>query len=129
MKILKNFNNFKLNENDDIAQIDLFIDNKYDSSWYYFEDAIQNGLIENYIGLTNEDYEEIIDSNEKYNNYPQTIDELTDEIYTNFEFLDKFFDMILEYSDDYMDKKFSVHIVGTDDSEIYNDLEYIPENN
>lgn len=52
MKILKNFKKFKLNENSDSGELKLFIDAKLHSSWFYFRDAIENGLLEEYFGLS-----------------------------------------------------------------------------
>lgn len=122
MKILKNFNNFKLNEDTDSGYLQLIIDGEVHSNWFYLRDAIENGLLEEYFDLEVEDlpwtkyfpveYYDLADITDMIENCVETED---------WEDLEIFLKMVEDYGYGVPD---SISFVGeTEDSEHY-DITY-----
>lgn len=97
------------------------------SKWYYVNDAIQNGILEDYCDVDDdilEDYGQyLVDNDNKYDDYVN-IDDLTDMIIEDFEIeLNKFFKFLND-----RDEKFNIpdriSISGFDDEGDDWDLEY-----
>jgi hypothetical protein len=121
MKILQNFKSFNENiQNDESGEIILNINGKK-TTWYFVEDAIKNGILEEYLDLSEEEIEKYGD--EVLNFKPYNIEELSDIILDDFDKeLKNLFQYLLNKNE--IKEIPSIYITGIDDDGDDCDLQF-----
>lgn len=117
-----------IKENNESGNIKLQIGDKT-SYWFYIDDVIVNGILENYLGLSDVDdvVEEYFNSlNDDDYIGSSTLNELSDYFLDDFEeHVDHFFTYLIGH--DFMDSKPVIEINGKDDDDESWNLTYYPE--
>ncbi len=110
----KMFRNVESIQDEEVGQIELIFDGGSPTTWYYIEDAINDGLLDERLGLNDEILSEYATKLElEFDDL--SMESLTDNIIDDFENeLNNLFDFLIERGD--LDHKPSVEISGTDEN-------------
>jgi hypothetical protein len=118
-KTMKNWKNFNESYNDEVGEINLYYNGEGPTTWFFIQDAIRDGLLEEKLDLIDDiiiEYDDELD-----------METLTDNIIDDFEpELDKLLDFLINKG--YLDSKPTIEIEGEDEDGDYWEFTYFPEN-
>ena len=122
---MKKFKNFITESHDEeVGELLLIYDGQSPTTWYFIQDAINDGLLDEKLQLDNETIEQY--GKEVHNENYIDMESITDMILYDFdEELDLLFDWMI--NNDLLDKKPTVEIEGYDEDGEEYEFSYFPE--
>lgn len=130
MKHIKTYeqNNFERREQsklDEVGELLLRYDGGRPTTWFYINDAISDGLLEDHFQIEEDQIEDFVHDTYGEENFDR--DMLVDLMIGDFEeTLDKLFEWLI--FNDLLNKKSSVEINGNDENDEEYEFSYFPQN-